>query len=395
MRSLVLAKLLGYVRIQVRGERCEQLVNEAVRAGLDVWDVRRKRNGQAELVIRLRDYFRLKPFLRRTGCRTRVVGRFGLPFVLARLERRLFFGIGMLLFVAGIYVLSSLVWTVDVEGNQRLSRTEVLQAAKGQGMYPWQWKHRLPENDVLARQLHSALPGVSWVGIEIHGTSITIRVVEATQPDARPLMNPRDLVASGSAEVTRILAVKGRPAVKPGTVVKKGDLLIAGTLGDGQTVVAEGTVLGKVWHQASVEVPMETRLKVYTGDVKRRDYMILGNRVLQLYGFGGIPYPAFETKLDQTVVEWRKWRLPVSWLRESVMAVEYTQTTRTLEEARALGLDEARAEVLRESGAQSGILQEKILHEKADSGKVYMEVLFEIEQPIGEERPLIPSVQGE
>jgi len=48
--------------------------------------------------------------------------------------------------------------------------------------------------------------------------------------------------------------------------------------------------------------------------------------------------------------------------------------------------------VLRKAGEGAVIRAENLLHEKIDGGKVYMKVLFEVEQDISTERLI---VQGE
>lgn len=54
----------------------------------------------------------------------------------------------------------------------------------------------------------------------------------------------------------------------------------------------------------------------------------------------------------------------------------------------------AQRDLLAKYGTDTVILEQKILHEKSDNGKVYMKVLFEVEQNIAEELPIVQS-QGE
>ena len=125
-----------------------------------------------------------------------------------------------------------MVWQVTVDGNDRIEASDVLQAAAKQGIHKYQWKFKLAKSEELSRAIQQELPGAAWVGVDIRGTHITIKVVEATIPDRGPLKNPRNIVAAKSALVTEIQSVKGRPMVKPNTYVRKGAVLISGTIGD-------------------------------------------------------------------------------------------------------------------------------------------------------------------
>ncbi|MFH5182772.1 sporulation protein YqfD [Paenibacillus sp. TAB 01] len=393
MKSSILLSLRGYVLIEVKGRRLEALINKIIEQGGTVWDIRLLGDSRAELFILLKDFFRLRPWLKETGCRVHVLKRFGAPFMLDKLEKRKFFAVGLICFFIGIYLLSSVVWQVRVEGNETISTTQILEAAKKEGLYKMQWKYRLRDADVLSKSLQNDLPQAAWVGVEIHGTHIIIKVVEATIPEKPPLASPRHLVASKNALVTSIFAEKGKPIVKANTYVRKGDILISGIIGDElhqQTVVAAGEVKGLVWYSPTVEVPLTQRYKVYTGETKKRFYLVLGNRGLQLTGYGKLPFEQYESIPERKTLQWRNWSLPVGWINEKLMATSEVERPIDPQEAKSLGIEQAKAEILSLAGKDSKIVSEKILHEKTENGKVYMEVHLEVEESITQELPIVP-----
>jgi similar to stage IV sporulation protein len=392
LKSSILSSLRGYVIIEVRGQHREQLINRLVEKRMSIWDIH-IHEAHAQMCISLHDFFRLRPLLKETGCRIHVLHRSGLPFTLNKLEKRKLFAVGLIGFIIGLYLLSSLVWQVRVEGNETLRTVDILQLAQQEGIYKLQWKFRLKDADVLSKSLQSKLPGTAWVGIEVQGTQIVIKIVEATIPDKPPLLNPRHLVATKSALITSIYAEKGRPVVKPNTYVKKGDMLISGILGDElnrQTVVAMGNVKGIVWYTPQIEVPLMRQLKVYTGAAKDRSYLVVGNRALQLSGYGALPFGQYETLPERKSFQWRDYILPLGWLHERVMEIQIVDQLMELPEARSLGIEQAKLEIIAAAGSESRVVNEKILHEKTENGKVYMEVHFEVEESIAGEQAIIP-----
>lgn len=397
LQSSIISKLRGFVTVEVRGERREELVNAAAAGGFSIWDVKLTRNERLEMNILLRDFFRLRPLLKRTGCRIHVKARFGFPFFLDKLGHRKMFVVGGVAFFIGLYILSSLVWNVQVQGNVKITEDQIMKAAAQEGIYRFQWKFRLDDADVLSRRLQNHLPGAAWVGVEKQGTSIMIKVVEATVPEDKPLNTPRHFVSNADAVVTEIIAEKGKPLVRKNMRVKKGDILISGITGGGDntaTVVAQGKVRGLVWHEYEIAVPLLQRYKVYTGESKVRQYAVFGDRALKVSGFGKLEYAQYESIVEREKVGWRGYSLPIGWMKEKIMEFEYLDTNRSPEEAKAIGLEQARADLLVKAGRDAAIKEEKILHEKTESGKVYMKVLFEIEQNIAKEQPLV-HIQGE
>jgi similar to stage IV sporulation protein len=388
-----LTSLRGYVRIEVTGSRLETLINRMVQSRFEVWDISYTKSSAASMMIGLNHFFRLRPLLKETGSRFRIRSKHGLPFMVAKLLKRKFFAAGMLMFIAGIYLLASIVWQVRVEGNDSISVQTVLQAARQVGIYQLQWKGKLKDQEQLAMELQTALPGTSWVGVEVRGTHVVIKIVEARTPDQKPLASPRHMVATKNALVTSIFAEKGKPLVKTNSYVRKGDILISGIIGDEQnqmTVVASGKVKGLVWYMPKVEVPLTQTYKVYTGEVNKKRYLVLGSRGIQLTGYLQKPLAQFETVPELHYLQWRSYTLPIGWLDERLMATGLQEQPLDPEEARKIGLEQARAEILSVAGKESKIVSEKILHEKTENGKVYMEVHLEVEEYIMQESPINP-----
>lgn len=387
----------GYLKLTVRGEHVEAFINAVAEAGTPIWDVRPTGTHSAEFKLLLNDFKGLRPLLKRTGCRTRILERHGLPFRALRLLKRKVFVVGVVMFFAILMTLSSMVWNVSVEGNETIASEDVLEAAKQEGVYPYQWIFRLKSLDKLSTDLTTRLPGTSWVGVERNGTSIQIQVVEASVPKKPELLSPRHLVSTSDAVVTHIYAEKGLPKVQINSRVKKGDILISGVLGDqenAKSVVAKGEVKGLVWHEYQIEVPLVKKRKIYTGEASKKSYLVLGNRAVQLWGYGDVPFEKHETLTMYDPLTWRSRTLPFGWMTEKVMEVSETSHTITEEEAKKEGLEGAFRDILAKYGSETRLVSQKILHDKKENGKVYMKVLFEVEEIIAKELPIVYN-QGE
>jgi similar to stage IV sporulation protein len=137
-------------------------------------------------------------------------------------------------------------------------------------------------------------------------------------------------------------------------------------------------------------MPLVLKQKVYTGESKKRSYLVLGSRGIQVSGYGKPAYEQSEVQSDRKVLQWRKFTLPIGWLKETVMESRIEETVLDSEEAVKIALEQARSEVISAGGKDAKLRGEKILlHEKSDNGKVYMKVLFEVEQNIAVELPIV------
>lgn len=400
MKGTWLASVRGYVWVRLIGGRAQSFLNLAVEQRIGLWNIAHTPDGELTFGVTVPDFFRLPPLLRACGCRTRILQKRGLPFQMARLAKRKTFAAGMLAFVALLFILSTFVWQVKIEGETEIPDQRILQAARQIGLYPLQWAPRLAEPQQLADKLAAKLPDAAWVGVERRGTTMFITVVDATKPDAKAGEGPRDLVAKADAVITRVAAENGRPLVKRHDRVRKGQVLVSGWLGDemfGKAVVSKGTVMGLVWHEVKISSPLIRELKTLTGESKDRLYWVIGGRALQISGYGGESYE--QSRTSATVFPWRifSWRLPLGIMKEREMEVKTARAELTAAEAKEAGLAQARAELLAASGPDARLTSENILHEQLENGKVVMTVLFEVEQSIAASRPIVHSSieQGE
>jgi similar to stage IV sporulation protein len=124
-----------------------------------------------------------------------------------------------------------------------------------------------------------------------------------------------------------------------------------------------------------------------------RNYIVFGTRALQLSGYGKMSYEHYETIPERKTLQWRSFILPLGWLHEKVMEARLIEEPVDPAEAKKTGMEQARGKLLASVGHDSRMAGEKILHEKTENGKVYMEVHFEVEENIAEEQPIV--TQGE
>jgi len=385
----------GYVKLKLTGKQKEAFINLAAEHKLQLWDIRFKASDAAEFRILLRHFFRLRPLLRKTSCKIHVLERYGAPFFLDKLGTRKFLIVGMLLFATLLFLISSVIWQVKVVGNDKIKTAYILEMAKQQGIHPWQWKFKLKSPESLSKELQRQIPSASWIGVQIQGSQLTIEVVESAKPEDKPLLNTRHLVASTNAIITQIKAEKGMPMVKINSFVRKGDVLISGLIGsvpNQRVVVAKGIVMGEVWYTSKIEVPLVLKQNSYTGESAKKLYIVIGNRALQVSGYRQKKFDLFSKESVRKSLQWHKWTLPIGWIHESLQETQILEQKRNQEEAAKIGMQQAQASILRGMSPDTRITAQKVLHERVENGKVYMEVHFEVEQSIVQEQPII---QGE
>lgn len=392
--------LLGYLEVRLEGAHLERFVNLAVANGIYVWDVRRE-EGALWLKVGLRAFRRLRPVARRARCRLRIVGKRGWPFLLRRAVRRRVLLVGGLVSLLVLYLLSSFVWFVQVEGLRQVPEGRVLAALSRLGLRPGAYKGGLDLKRVSDR-LPIEVPGIAWAGIHLRGTRVVVEVAERTvlRPRQRPDAAPADVVAAKDGLVTRVLVLMGEGVVAEGQTVRRGQVLIRGGIApyEGEPppgaksmasrwVRARGIVQARVWYDTYVEMPMRVETVVRTGAVFTRRIVRVAGKSLLLSGFGRPPFADY--RREETVLRpaaWRKNRFPVE-----LVTLEYHEVVRRIQtltqgEAVRRAQDEARRRLLERVPVAARIRRENVQVLQGDDRVIGLRLVIETEEDIGQVR---------
>ena len=182
-------------------------------------------------------------------------------------------------FILALYILSSFVWFISVEGNDRINDKEILDTARRYGVYQerqWNFSRNDAEEAILRE-----IKDLSYIKIDIRGVKAHIEVVEKVIP-GEEINGPCHLIASQDGVIEEIIVLDGQARVKEGDTVAKGDVLVSGLVIpeinpymppeanqnlDPYLVRARGIVKARVWFEGYGSVVF-TRKNGYLPGVK-------------------------------------------------------------------------------------------------------------------------------
>lgn len=336
--------LVGYLSIRFQGQRVERFINLCLQAGIPVWDVYTTRSGVVVGKTSIAGFKGIRPVARRSGVRVRIIKRRGLPFLLARLWKRTAFACGAMLFILSLYTLGSIIWFVEVRGNEVVPATTVLQAAADLGLRPGVYRGRLVPNQ-LARALVIKVPELSWAGIEVKGSCAVIEVVEkqVVTPQLKPFGH---VIASKSGVIKKIVATNGKAMVKAGDTVEQGQILISGAFmvdegAETSYAHAEGITEAHIWYDGIAISAKQRVAQVRTGRKAVCDTLVIDGREIVLTGPIVPPFSLYEEDCQVLPLIWRDLGLAVEHKRRIYFEVVEEMQVVSLETAQAEAASEA------------------------------------------------------
>jgi similar to stage IV sporulation protein len=286
--------LTGYLVILIRGPHLEKIINLLTGSGLYIWDVQRLEPETLQLKVRAHGFFRIHEMMRKTGLRVKIGHKKGWPFLWRDLNRRKAFLIGAVAFIGALLYLSTFVLFIKVEGFRGDDRSRLLNNLAKRGLKPGVFRRELlKRKSLIEREIMIDTPGAVWLGISIRGVVAEVKVVK--RKTAPQKIEACDIVAGRDGVISRLIAIRGVPAVKEGDSVAQGDLLISGTIWhndptDGnfvsEDVPAGGIVEARVWYDLSTIQPKIIWKPLYLKSQYTEYKLRWGHHLWTIGGFG-------------------------------------------------------------------------------------------------------------
>ncbi len=219
--------LFGYVEFFAYGGFPERFINLCAARGIPLWDLRTKDGG---LLVKttIGGYRSIRPAAVKSGMRLKVRRRIGIPFFLWKYRRRAGLLCGTVFFLCVLMVMSNMLWSIEITGNQKVTDDEIIAVLAENGVRIGVLAKNI---DTVSARLNtmSTLDDVAWIAVNILGSKVSVEVRERNgSPTVLADSTPCDVISTSDGQLITLEAYAGTPVKKVGSAVIDGDVLISG-----------------------------------------------------------------------------------------------------------------------------------------------------------------------
>lgn len=287
----ILKYIRGYVLVHLTGYAPERFLNMCGKRNILIWNLKAVEDGYL-FYISVDAYKSLKPVLKKTRTRARILEKHGLPFFMFRYRGRKMFVLGVALFIGMLFYTSRFVWNIEVNGNSYLSEETILEFLKEENA---DFGTKISQIDCtkLEETLRSDYPEVIWTSIKIYGTKLTVDIQESLLAEQSYDIKEEevcDIVAAKDGIITYMVTRHGTPVAKVGDQVKQGDSLVSGEIiinSDFGEVAgylyerADADIKAQVTYRYEEVIPSKYEKKVYDEEYEIHYSIQIGDMVIQ------------------------------------------------------------------------------------------------------------------
>lgn len=365
--------LRGNLRLEVQGAEPSALLNRLTESGLTFWDAEPEDDFVMRVSLSSKDLETAERLAARCQCTVKVLKAGGVPAVRSKLRRRLALMTGLAACFAVLGLSRLFVWEIEVEGNETLTKGEILRALAESGVEPgsfWpSWSSDTIKNEVILK-----LPELAWLGVSVDSSKAVVRVREReVAPELVDNDAPYSVRARRTGIIESVQVYLGAPMVQPGDAVLEGETLVSGrvesTLGTVRYVHASAKIEARTYYELTAAAQLEQHFTEERGGHTRWALVVGGGR-LNLY-LGGSELP--ENSVKETREHKLEWpgvfSLPIALVQEKILeydvvaeSADKEALTERLKQSLSEELDElldGRGETLSQtytSGESDGIL---------------------------------------
>ena len=181
--KILINYLTGYVNVEIEGYYVERFINTCMNKGIFLWGINREKTTILYANLGAADVKEANEVAKQHGCMISVKKEKGVPFLVKRYKDRKIFFIALLVLIILIFLLSKFIWNIEVQGTNKIDGNEIIEEAENEGLKVGKLKNKI-DTEKIINKIRMEREDISWIGIEMKGTNVIIKIVEAEEkPD--------------------------------------------------------------------------------------------------------------------------------------------------------------------------------------------------------------------
>lgn len=274
----------GEIKVEVSAINLEKVLNGLWKNKINITGIKKIDMATMRFYMRYSDYNEAEKIILKCKGKCRIIGMNRVAYTIAHFNKKISLFLGIVGFLAVIFILSNFIWSIDIETKSNLSPFEVRKELKSIGITPGISKNKINVYSI-EKKIEDIDDSIMWIRVRIEGAALKVVIKEKVNPPKINNEKPKAVYAKMDGEIKNIFTISGNPAVMPGDIVKKGDELILpleGREGFEKEVQPSGTVIANTFYKKYMEIQISGNVLKRTGRKQSDIYISVCNKKIYL-----------------------------------------------------------------------------------------------------------------
>lgn len=365
--------------VRIEGRDLKRFIKTLYRKKIDLLEIIYDQDGVC-IKLNKKDYLKLLEI--KTIYEIKLTRLYGVAKYKYLLKKYSIFIISILIGFCFLFFLTNVIFEVEVIHRKQDIRNLIYKELKRYKVEKYNFVIPFSKQESIVKKiLENNKDKLEWLEIERVGVKYIIRVEERIINDITNNDEPRNVVAKKDGIIMHVDASRGEIVKRTNEYVKKGDIIISGSITKGEEVknkvAAEGNVYAEVWYTVNVEMPLVYREEYLTGKNKNALTFTLFRKEISILDL----FPYKNKRIKENII-FKNNILPIklSFNKESELRV--IDEVYTYDEAIDKALDLAREKLSVKFNDEEKILMEKKLKTRQNNSTIIVSVFFKVYEDI-------------
>lgn len=362
--------------LKVTGKTKKYFLNEIIKNNINIYDLKEKNNSY-ELLINYSDYEKILNI--KTTNKIDVIQRLGinnyLNFIKTNIIVIIFVTLGILLNI----LLSNMILDIEINHPNKEIKKLIKKDLKEFGITKYKFKISYKEKELIKEKiLDKEKDIIDWLEIEEKGTKYIIKLEERKKEEL-VLCNPRNIISTKEAIITKITSESGEIKKKINDYVVPGDILISGVIYNKETAVdkrcAVGKVYGETWYKVKVILDNNYKTIEETTNKRKGLYLKVFNLEYKLFN----KFSKYKIK-EYNIIKSKILPINISFVIYEELLEKNNKNT--LDNVDDKALEIAEKNIKNKLSNDESILTKKVLKKELKNSKIEVDVFISTEENI-------------
>ena len=364
------------LRLKISGKTKKYFLNEIIKNNINIYDLKENKNNY-ELLINYFDYEKLLNI--KTTNKIEIIKRFGLNNYLNYIKKNIIVITFIILGVLLNILLSNMILDIKINHSNKEIKKLIKKDLKEYGLSKYKFKISYEEKELIKEKiLDKEKDKIDWLEIEEKGTKYIIKLEERKKEEPTTC-NPRNIVSTKEAIITKITSESGEIKKKINDYVVPGDILISGIIYNKDTAVdkrcAVGKVYGETWYKVKVILEANYKTIEETTNTRKGIYLKIFNLEYKLFN----KFSKYKIK-EYNIIKSKILPVNISYVIYEELIEKANKNT--LENVDNKALEIAEKKIKNKLSNDETILTKKVLKKVLKNSKIEVDVFISTEENI-------------
>ena len=284
----------------------------------------------------------------------------------------------ILLFLIILYILSNMIFSINIVTTDSKMKGTLLEELDKYGIKKYRFKKNYINIQKIKKEILSKhKEDIEWIEIDSIGTQYIIKYEPRVKNKEKEKISKKNIVSKYDALISDMNIEKGEIIKDVGTYVKKGDIIVNGSIKLNEElkeiIGARGNVYGEVWYNVKVTYPYKYYNEEETGNKKKVFVINFLDKKIELFNFN-----KFKTKNIKENIILKNNLLPIYISKEYQKETILTNTNYNEKELISASLSYSKKKIKEMLNSDEYIIKYKILNKTKNKDTITLNIFFSV-----------------